>query len=169
MDIVLGLRPTHHDLPFAELDALYMHILSSLEYPDTALQIIGAILVKDENSPTFPATVFSASCIERLFGLELGDVEFYLADMASLISWDRREIDPVRILYASFGDFLLDASRSGAFTIDTNIAHAEMTCHCLRYLIFASNSNLTQECMCHAFVSIQNHIPSADKHGRLAE
>ncbi|KDR74768.1 hypothetical protein GALMADRAFT_141108 [Galerina marginata CBS 339.88] len=25
LDVILGVRPTHHELPFAELDALYMH------------------------------------------------------------------------------------------------------------------------------------------------
>ncbi|KJA21296.1 hypothetical protein HYPSUDRAFT_203066 [Hypholoma sublateritium FD-334 SS-4] len=116
LEVVLGLRPVHRDLPFAELDALYMHILSALEFPDRTLQLIGVILVaSDVRNIKFSAI----HELEQFLGLESGDVEFYLADMSSLISCnDESTPTGIRILHASFSDFLLDPSRSGAFTID---------------------------------------------------
>ncbi|KAF8957578.1 hypothetical protein BDZ97DRAFT_1706795 [Flammula alnicola] len=41
LDVILGLRPAHNDTPFAELDVLYMHIMSSLDEVESALLIIG--------------------------------------------------------------------------------------------------------------------------------
>ena len=137
LDIILGLRPAHHDLPFAELDALYMHILEALEHPEKTLLIIGAILVRESD---FFSTLHG---MEQFLGLEAGDVALFLADMTSLVSWDPDDVNSrLRILHASFGDFLFDPSRSGAFTIDRKAMDTIMACHCLRHWNVASNEEL---------------------------
>ena len=143
LEVVLGLRPVHRDLPFAELDALYMHILSGIEHPEQTLQIIGAILVHGYD----PAQEMSIiHRLEQFLCLKSGDVEFYLADMASLVSYDS-PVGSIRLLHASFGDFLFDPCRSGAFTIDKQAMETMMACHCIQQLIFASDPNLPKECM----------------------
>lgn len=86
LDIILGLRPAHRDLPFAELDALYMHILSALDDPDRTLLVIGTILVRSQFLGQWQLSRIPD--IERFLGLDAGDVDFLLADMASLVSWD---------------------------------------------------------------------------------
>ena len=40
LDIVLGIHPPHRDPPFAELDALYMHILAGVEDIEKVLEIV---------------------------------------------------------------------------------------------------------------------------------
>ncbi len=70
--------------------------------------------------------------MEHLFGLDVGDVELLLADMASLVSLEGDEIKTIRMLHASFGDFLFDSSRSGAFTIKCETIHTRMACLCLQ-------------------------------------
>lgn len=145
LEIVLGLRPVHHDLPFAELDALYMHILESLEYPDKALQVIGAILVQESHN--WDANINTVPRMEQFLGFESGDIDLYLADMTSLVSCDAEGNEPIRILHASFGDFLFDPTRSGAFTLDRKVVQTMMACRCLQHLIFASNHDPAKDCM----------------------
>ena len=144
LEIVLGLRPVHHDLPFAELDALYMHILESLEYPDKALQVIGAILIQEGHN--WDEKINTVPRMEQFLGFEFGDIELYLADMASLVSCDAEGNEPIRILHASFGDFLFDPTRSAAFTLDRKVVQTMMACRCLQHLIIASNHDLPQDC-----------------------
>ena len=67
-------------------------------------------------------------------GLDVGDVELLLADMASLVSLEGDEIKTIRMLHASFGDFLFDASRSGPFAIDCKSMHTKMACLCLQHI-----------------------------------
>jgi hypothetical protein len=70
LDIVLGLRPPQRDLPFAELDALYMHILASVEDIDPVLEILGFLLFCSPGYPPY----WSASEIEEFLFLQPGDV-----------------------------------------------------------------------------------------------
>ena len=126
LEIILGLRPVHRDLPFSELDALYIHILSTLEEPHRTLLVIGILFVMvPYASDNYRCTI---SGVEHLLGLDVGDVELLLADMASLISLEGDEIKTIRILHASFSDFLFDSSRSGAFAIDRKTMHTRMAC-----------------------------------------
>lgn len=136
LEIILGLRPVLHDLPFAELDALYMHILSALEDPDRTLLIICTILL---NLSLYNHTLSRISNIEKFLGLDAGDGEFLLADMTSLLSVD--EDGTVRMLHASFGDFLFDLSRPGTFSVNRKAMHTTMACHCLRQLNVVSSSD----------------------------
>jgi hypothetical protein len=47
LDIVVGIRPPQRDLPFAELDALYMHILAGVEDIDPVLEILSFVFLTD--------------------------------------------------------------------------------------------------------------------------
>ena len=132
LEIILGLRPVHRDLPFSELDALYIHILSTLEDTQRTLLVLGIILIMS----FYPHSNYhrTTSGVEHLLGLDAGDVELLLADMASLISLEGDEIKIIRMLHASFGDFLFDASRSGPFAIDCKSMHTKMACLCLQHI-----------------------------------
>ncbi|KJA25138.1 hypothetical protein HYPSUDRAFT_38100 [Hypholoma sublateritium FD-334 SS-4] len=125
LEIVLGLRPVHRDLPFAELDALYIHILSVLEDLQRTLLVIGAVLL---------GTPCTTSEIEHLLDLDAGDAELLLADLASLVSLEGDETKTIRILHASFEDFIFDSSRSGMFSIDEQAMRTQLACLCLRHL-----------------------------------
>ena len=129
----------HRDLPFSELDALYMHILSAIDDPDRTLLVIGLILVR---VPQFGEYLSRIPDLERFLGLEAGDVELLLADMASLVSWDAGGTQTVQMLHASFGDFLFDHLRSGKFSMEKKAMHAVAACHCCRNINLSCSSDL---------------------------
>jgi hypothetical protein len=128
LDVVLGLRPPQRDLPFAELDALYMHIFASVEDIDPVLEILSFLLL---SYPEFPE-YWSLSEIEEFLSLQLGDVELYLGDLSSLvyIGPDQK----IRILHASLTDFLTDPKRSKGFWINPPVRNTVLARRCLHFL-----------------------------------
>jgi hypothetical protein len=44
LDVALGIRPPQRELPFAELDALYAHILANVEDVERVLDILSVLL-----------------------------------------------------------------------------------------------------------------------------
>ncbi len=132
LDIVLGLRPatSNQDLPFSELDALYIHILQMLTNPKKTLLILGMLHCILEITFDNPQLA-TAAAIEQFLELDPGEVEFLLADMTSLVSC-HSELHTYHILHASLGDFLFDLSRSGDFYIDKSAMHTIMAYNCLR-------------------------------------
>ena len=100
--------------PFAELDALYNHIFSSVEDIQLTLRVISLYLV----APEILYGVNKDSISSKLFlSLEQGDIYCALIDLSSIISYDESSGE-VHILHASLGDFLFDKRRSTIFYID---------------------------------------------------
>jgi len=83
LDIVLGIRPPQRDLPFAELDALYIHILAGVEDIDPVLEILSFLFLTDHSSPWRASKLYE---IEEFLSLQTGDVELYLGDLTSLVN-----------------------------------------------------------------------------------
>ncbi|KDR74792.1 hypothetical protein GALMADRAFT_249682 [Galerina marginata CBS 339.88] len=122
LEIILGIRPVQHERPFAELDALYMHILSSVANLEAAVQILALQLLSK-----YP---FKVNKMEILLSLDTGDIPILLCDLTSLVSVDESESfgNPgtvLRVFHASLGDFLFDQSRSKQFWINAPLRHAE--------------------------------------------
>lgn len=117
LEIVLGLRPPNSlHAPFAQLDALYSNILSHVEELGSTLQILGFLLfpsvdIVAENLLKIPRF------LERFLDMESGEVQRLLLDLVSLISYQDQDTE-IRVHHASFGDYLLDGSRSKQFFID---------------------------------------------------
>ncbi|KAF8963733.1 hypothetical protein BDZ97DRAFT_1758352 [Flammula alnicola] len=128
LEIVLGLRPAHRDMPFAELDALYTHIFSSVEDTEPVLLIISLVLLQDRDALSRPMEYYTD--IEEFLGLNPGDVEFFLGDLGSVITCDGEKI---HLSHASLGDFLLDPSRAKNFYCDPALMHARFSCRCFQY------------------------------------
>ncbi|KJA20933.1 hypothetical protein HYPSUDRAFT_42533 [Hypholoma sublateritium FD-334 SS-4] len=106
LEIVRGLRPAGRATPFAELDALYMHILSQVEDIQPVLELLAY-------------TIFcGAKLSEMLYFFQLAedDAEVLLAPLTSVITLDS-ETDMLRFLHASLPDFLKSRERSGAYCI----------------------------------------------------
>ena len=114
LDIVLGTRPPQSDLPFAELDALYTHILAGVEDIERVLEILSFIFFY--NYSPLPMTL-----IENALSLQRGDVELYLGDLNSLVNFEPHQ--SIRVLHASLTDFFVDSSRSKAFWINPQAPH----------------------------------------------
>ncbi|KAF8881833.1 hypothetical protein CPB84DRAFT_1827978 [Gymnopilus junonius] len=104
LEVVLGLRPALQHMPFAQLDALYSHLLSSVDDVGIILNILGLVILGIDTTTT---------TLEAILGLESGDIPVLLGDLASLI------------FHASLKDFLFDHSRSKEMHIDPILRHAQ--------------------------------------------
>ncbi|PPQ91078.1 hypothetical protein CVT25_014711 [Psilocybe cyanescens] len=126
LEVVLGIQlPKAGDSPFAELDALYRHILMGVEDVDLILQIIGFVILHPLNY------VNSVAFIEAFLSLAPGDVELLMQNLGSLISVENHPYRPngslltIRLLHASLKDYLLDQSRSKDFFLDRVKMHTQ--------------------------------------------
>ncbi|PPQ86587.1 hypothetical protein CVT25_006112 [Psilocybe cyanescens] len=136
LEVVLGIQLAKAgDSPFAELDALYHHILMGVEDVDLILQIIGFVIL---HPPGFSNSV---TFIEAFFSLAPGDVQLLMQDIASLISVETYIGHPygveeftVRILHASLKDYLLDQSRSNFFFVDRLKMHTHYAELCVAHM-----------------------------------
>jgi hypothetical protein len=128
LDIVFGIRPPQRDLPFAELDALYMHILTGVEDIDSVLDILSSILLSDPDCQMR----WGLPQIEEFLSLQPGDVELYLGDLSSLV--DVGPDQAIYILHASLTDFFVDPARSKEFWINPLARHTTFACRCLQLL-----------------------------------
>ena len=120
LDIVLGIRPPQKDLPFSELDALYMHIFAGVEDVEPILKILSFL---------FLAACMDSHEIEQFLSLQPGDVELYLGDLSSLVNIKPNQ--RIRVLHASLQDFLVDPTRSKGLWINPRTRH---TAFARRYL-----------------------------------
>ena len=122
LDQVLNhsLSPTTHDsAPFAELDKLYSQILSSC--PISQIPLLKRILGH---------AVFSSLDIDHIAAflrLSPGKVKLTLRGLRPLVSFEG-SWDPLELVHASFGDFLLDEDRAGAYYIDSTEWHSAAIC-----------------------------------------
>ena len=133
LDVVLGLRPAQRELPFAELDALYTHILGSVEDVERVLEILSLLLFFHRVQQ-----VWDASNIEEMLSLQHGDVKLYLGDLSSIVN---TELNSIRVLHASFTDFLVDPTRSKEFWINPRARHTAFARQCLQSLQLKRKKN----------------------------
>jgi len=131
LDIILGIRPPQRDLPFSELDALYIQILAGVEDIENVLEILSVVFFCNHRS-LFPEWNLDPPIIEKFLCLQPGDVELYLGDLNSLIA-----IEPdqkIRIFHASLTDFFVDPTRSKTFWINRQARHTAFARRCLQAL-----------------------------------
>jgi len=130
LDIVLGIRPTpQRDLPFAELDALYTHVLAGVEDIEHVLEILSILLFSDNHSLILRWT---SPMIEDFLSLQPGDVDLYLGDLNSLVNFAPDQ--SIRVLHTSLSDFFVDPTRSKTFWINRQARHAVFARRCLQVL-----------------------------------
>lgn len=129
LQIVLGLSDPGNDTPFAELDALYNHILSSVFDVDKVIKL--SMILIFWRSPKRPLM------IEEFLFCRPGEIDIILSDLHSLIVLPplEEERGELHMSHASLGDFLRDRSRSGRFFIDGGVANAEILRLLLKHLI----------------------------------
>ena len=149
LDVIFGLSNPGIDTPFAELDALYIHIFSTVKNPNKVLEILGFILLRqvdvDASAELWTRRLLSPQLIaaapqllEDLFFLRRGEIYIILTDLHSIVDVPApdtdRTLSTIRLFHASLGDFLLDKSRSATFYIDAGNAHANLTQYFLKHL-----------------------------------
>ena len=146
LDIVLGIRLPLKDLPFAELDALYMHILAGVENIEFVLYILSFPLLWD----SYHILQRDSSFIEEFLSLQTGDVELYLGDLSSLVSIG--PLQRVNILHASLTDFFMDPTRSKELWINPPARHTAFARRCLQLLQLKGKKH-------HSSYNIPIHFP----------
>ncbi|KDR79917.1 hypothetical protein GALMADRAFT_1169509 [Galerina marginata CBS 339.88] len=134
LDIVLEPAPSQAT-PFSDLDRLYFQILATYPHPRVLVRVLGFILALHCPQPP--------SVIEDLLSMKEGEVSLVLRGLHSLIrfpdlettnSQGRDSSDPgeeygLRVLHASFHDYLTDEGRSGPNYIALEEYRAEVTTH----------------------------------------
>ncbi|KJA22023.1 hypothetical protein HYPSUDRAFT_671599 [Hypholoma sublateritium FD-334 SS-4] len=136
LDVILGIHPARSgDIPFSEIDALYTHILASVQ--DRALMLDILALLMGYLNLDFAK---SASFISWFLGVDQEDIDMVFSSLASITIRDKDDFGlylpppdmPLRrptagkidvdywieLCHASLSDFLADQKRSGDFHID---------------------------------------------------
>ena len=130
LNVILGIQPPRHarEMPFGELNALYMHIFTVVEDIETVLLILGFYLLPELNfSPSM-----DMGDLEHFFLLNRGDIEMLFGDLSSLVVISN--VKPyIHLLHASLGDFLRDPARSKEFYIDLSNIHTTCMHLCFRH------------------------------------
>jgi len=139
LEILLKLRPLSGESPFAQLDALYRHILLSCEDVELALRIIGMCLLKTQkihipwarhgHIHSFPPGIATPENTERILGLHPGDVQRGLEDLGSLIEY-KGDDKMLRVLHASLFDFLSDPTRFSGLPFNLAAIHTDLAVWC---------------------------------------
>jgi len=138
LEVILGMQPPRNDRPFAELDALYMGILSSVRDIKATIRLLGVfIFVKLRYK--------SPQVMGGFMFLDPGEVQCLLSDLASVIECVDKDTE-IRMLHASFPDFLLDRSRSEEYYIDSFLMHAEIAQLCLSHIRVPHNWKQCEKC-----------------------
>ncbi|KDR68606.1 hypothetical protein GALMADRAFT_160961 [Galerina marginata CBS 339.88] len=124
LDTVLGLRSIENGTPFAELDDLYRHILSTVEDYSLVSRILGYLLLAENtsNSPSF---------LDGFFSFQKGTTYLALSNLHAIINLPDDKGD-ITISHASFGDFLFDPSRSGIYFLDVGFVHTDLAVCCFQ-------------------------------------
>lgn len=142
LKIILGVSKSGNDAPFAELDAVYHHVLSNISphNHEKVIEVLNFLILT-----TVPGWVFlrgikkfynyhQPQTIEKVLRYEQGDLYVYLLDMHSIVHVpELSSFEELRFYHTSFPDFLLDQSRSREYFIDIGKAHAHLVICWWRY------------------------------------
>ena len=129
--------------PFAELDKLYIQILSCC--PGSHIPLLRRIL----GYAVFDSVPRGIGHIAAFLCLLPGNVKLTLRGLRSLVSFEGMW-EPLELMHASFRDFLVDEARAGTYFIDSDKWHHTQFCdslslginspHLLSYLTFRVSS-----------------------------
>ncbi|KAF8801648.1 hypothetical protein BYT27DRAFT_7197867 [Phlegmacium glaucopus] len=132
LEIILGIEPPGITNPFAELDALYHHILSSVDNIQVVLRVLSLYLATPYIQLMFWGNNPCES-VDQFLCLEQGDVHLVLIALSSVVSYDELS-GVVKILHTSLVDFLSDRRRSTIFYIDMASACTDFVHHIFQYV-----------------------------------
>ena len=120
LKIIFGISGTDKHTPFAELDALYVHIFSTVEDRPRVLEIMSCIF--------FLARYLDMEDMEDLLFYSRGDIQLILCDLHSILDVpDVTKGGFLDVFRASLEDFLMDPNCSGTLFLDEGLARARLT------------------------------------------
>ena len=100
------------DMPYAELNSLYHHVLSNVDDIEALKQVLGFLIII---CPVLVGIdwIDSTGGVDSFFFWQPGEMEACLSQLASIIKVSTH--GKISILHASLSDFLLDPSRARQF------------------------------------------------------
>ena len=101
------------DLPYAELNSLYNHVLSNVGDIERVKLVLGVLLAVNPEVETSEYCIGSTHKMNDFFSWQPGETEACLSQLASVVECG--EDGDISILHASLSDFFLDPSRSHQF------------------------------------------------------
>jgi len=118
------------DTPFAQLDFIYTHITTNANHQQSILKVLGQLIIardmaSGDDTLGSPANSSSPKRLEAILNFHPGDIRRILTDMHSLLKIGT-DWEDIKILHASFPDFLLDKSRSKDFSVDLEAARVTL-------------------------------------------
>ena len=125
LDTILQLQcpPEEDGMPFAELDVVYSHILSSVRDPQTTKAILGVVLFVDPDYDLFTplssaqiSATQTLSGVEQLLSLKPDQAEACLAELYPMVQHCPE--GNIVVPHATVAEFLNDPTRSKSFHLD---------------------------------------------------
>ena len=108
------------------LDSLYEQVLSSASWTEDFIQILGTIMILEDNK--------SISFLSSLLSLQHEEVICELLQVQSIIKIPGDGDEPIVLYHTSLRDFLTIKSRSKQYFIDPPLRHLHLAIHCLKNL-----------------------------------
>ena len=112
LDVIRRLQPPkgEKDMPYAELNSLYHHVLSNVDNIEAVKLVLENLIVVNPVVESYYDQINSTHKMDNWLLWQPGESEACLSQLASLIGCDTD--GNISILHASLSDFLLDPSRS---------------------------------------------------------
>jgi len=113
--VIRRLQPPRgeEDLPYAELNSLYHHVLSNVHNIERVKHVLGVLIIVNSLPGAFRTTC-TTQLMDDLFFWQRGETKACLSPLESIIGCDVG-MGRISIFHASLSDFLLDPSRSSQF------------------------------------------------------
>ena len=108
------------------LDSLYEQVLSSASWTEGFCQILGTIMILEDNK--------SISFLSSLLSVQHEEVICELLQVQSIIKIPGDDNEPIMLYHTSLWDFLTLKSRSKQYFIDPPLRHLHLAIHCLTHL-----------------------------------
>ena len=108
------------------LDLLYEQVLSSASWTEDFCQILGTIMILEDNK--------SISFLSSLLSLHHEEVICELLGVQSIIKIPGSDNEPIMLYHTSLRDFLTTKSRSKQYFIDPPLRHLHLAICCLKHL-----------------------------------
>jgi len=113
LDVIRRLQPPKNekDMPYAELNSLYHHVLSNVDKIEAVKLVLETLIIVNPELEDFE--IYSTQAMDQWLSWQPGESEACLSQLASIIECDAD--GDISILHASLSDFLFDPSRSHQF------------------------------------------------------
>ena len=114
LDVIRRLQPPkgEKDMPYAELNSLYHHVLSNIDDIEAVKLVLGTLIIVNPELNDYDE--MDTTCkMDNWLQWKPGESEACLSQLASIIECDAN--GKISVLHASLSDFLLDPFRSQQF------------------------------------------------------